>query len=124
MIDCGMRGLCHARLYTHNPRTEVVAASDPDEDNLRRFTETFGVPGYNDYNDMLSNEQIDIAAPVLPVRANADAVVAAARAGVRAIFCEKPLTASLKDADRIVEECRSRSVYFYGGHAFKNYPQM
>ena len=73
---------------------------------------------------MLHKEQIDIAAPVLPVSENAKAIVAAARAGVKAIFCEKPLTASLEEADRTVEECRSRGVYFYGGHTYRNYPQL
>ena len=124
MIGCGMQGMVHARSYHRNPFTEVVAGADPDENNLRRFTEAFGVPGYRDYNEMLATERIDISAPVLPVRANADAVVASARAGARAIFCEKPMTASLEDADRMVEECRSRGVYFYGGHSFRNYPQM
>ena len=124
MIGVGSMGLVHARSYLHNPYTEIVAAADTDSDNLALFTENFGVPGYGSYEEMLGKEQIDIAAPVLPVRANADAIVAAARAGVRAIFCEKPLTASLKDADRTVEECRSRGVYFFGGHTVRNYPQM
>ena len=124
MIGCGMMGMNHARSYKRNPSTQIVAGADPDEVNLRRFTETFGVPGYTDYNEMLAREAIDIAAPVLPVRANADAVVASARAGVKAVFCDKPLTASLQDADRMVEECETRGVYFYGGHTFRNYPQM
>lgn len=124
MIGCGMQGMCHARSYKNNPSTQVVAGADPDEANLRRFIDAFGVPGYRDYNEMLAKEQIDISAPILPVRANADAVVASARAGVKAIFCEKPLTASLEDADRMVQECDARGVYFYGGHTFRNYPQM
>ena len=124
MIGVGMQGLVHARSYVHNPYTEIVAGADTDADNLALFTEGFGVPGYSSYQEMLDKEQIDIAAPVLPVRANADAIIAAARAGVKAIFCEKPLTASLEDADRAVEECRTRGVYFFGGHTIRNYPQM
>ena len=110
MIGVGMQGLCHARSYMHNPYTEVVAGSDTDPDNLDLFTQSFGVPGYSSYEEMLDKEEIDIIAPVLPVRANPDAIVAAARAGVKAIFCEKPLTASLEDADRVVSECRSQGV--------------
>lgn len=124
MIGVGMQGLCHARSYMHNPYTEVVAGSDTDPDNLDLFTQSFGVPGYSNYEEMLDKEEIDIIAPVLPVRANPDAIVAAARAGVKAIFCEKPLTASLEDADRVVSECRSQGVYFYGGHTIRNYPQL
>ena len=124
MIGCGMQGRVHARSYFHNPYTEVVAVADTDPENVRSLSEALGVPGYADYDDMLRNERLDIAAPVLPVRANVDAIVGSARGGVKAIFCEKPLTASLEDAARAVEECRSRGVYFYGGHTFRNYPQM
>ena len=124
MIGVGIQGLVHARSYMHNPHTQIVAAADTDPENLSLFTESFGVPGYSSYEEMLHKEQIDIAAPVLPVRENAKAIVAAARAGVKAIFCEKPLTASLEEADRTVEECRSRGVYFYGGHTYRNYPQL
>ena len=124
MIGVGIQGLVHARSYIHNPHTQIVAAADTDPENLSLFTESFSLPGYSSYEEMLHKEQIDIAAPVLPVRENAKAIVAAARAGVKAIFCEKPLTASLEEADRTVEECRSRGVYFYGGHTYRNYPQL
>ena len=57
--------------------------------NLTLGCRRFGVPGYDTYEEMLARESIDIAMPVLPVRANAGAVVAAAEAGAKAIFCEK-----------------------------------
>ena len=125
MIGCGLMGTHHASAYALNPMTEIVAAADPDSENLERLCERFNVRGrYSSYHDMLANERIDIAAPVLPVSANPDAVVACARAGVRAIFCEKPIAALLEDADRMVEECNSRGIAFACGDAFRNYPQL
>ncbi len=123
MIGVGRQGTHHARAYQLNPSTEVVAGADTDPEILDMFRRRFDLPGYSSYDEMFEKEQIDIAAPVLPVRANADAVVAAARAGVKAIFCEKPLTASLEDADRMVEECRSRGVVFAAGLVPRNYPE-
>ena len=122
IIGGGRQGTVHARAYALHPRTEVVAVADTDSENLDLFCERFGVPGYSGYNEMLAKERIDISAPVLPVRANADAVVASAQAGVKAVFCEKPLTGSLEDADRMVEECRSRDIPFVGGLVARNYP--
>ena len=78
--------------------------ADTDPDNLELAAGRFGVSGYSTYDEMFSEEQIDISLAVLPVKPNADAVVASARAGVRAVFCEKPLTAMLSDADRMVDE--------------------
>jgi len=123
IIGGGRMGTHYGRGYTLNPSTEVVAVADTDAENLELFCRRFKVPGYSSYEEMLKKERIDIGAPVLPVRANADAVVACARAGVKATFCEKPLTASLEDADRMVEECRSRGIHFAAGLVPRNYPQ-
>ncbi len=123
IIGGGRMGTHYGRGYALNPMTEIVAVADTDPENRELFCRRFGCAGYSSYEDMFENERIDIAAPVLPVRANADAVVASARAGVKAVFCEKPLTASLEDADRMVEECRSRGVLFAAGLVGRNYPE-
>ena len=101
-----------------------VAGADTDPELLALFQERFGVSGYPTWDEMFADKQLDIAAPVLPVGVNADAVVASARAGVKAIFCEKPLTASLSDADKMVEESESRGIVFAAGLVPRNYPEM
>ncbi len=123
VIGGGRQGTVHAREYHLNPSTELVAVADSDPQNLELFCRRFSCAGYASYEDMLDKERIDISAPVLPVSANADAVVASARAGVRAISCEKPLTASLEDADLMVEVCRSGDVLFAAGLVPRNYSQ-
>ena len=70
MIGIGRKGAQHARAYRINPRTQIVAAADTDEENLEVFCKRFGVPGYADYHEMLKKESIDIAAPILPVGPN------------------------------------------------------
>ena len=49
--------------------------------------------GYADYHETLAKEQINIAVPILPVRPNPQVVIDCARAGVKAIYCEKPMAA-------------------------------
>ena len=106
LIGCGRKGTEHARGYRFHPLTEVVAAADTDPENLALFCERFDVPVYADYEEMLKKEQIQIAAPILPTSVNPEVVLRCADAGVKAIFCEKPMSASLEDADRLVEVCR------------------
>jgi predicted dehydrogenase len=115
LIGCGRAGAPRGHVFDKHPQCELTAIADTDAENLELGCENFGVPGYSTYEEMFANQELDIALPILPVRPNADAVVAAARAGVRAIFCEKPLTARLEDADRMVEECRSRGVHLAAG---------
>ncbi|MCZ6675665.1 MAG: Gfo/Idh/MocA family oxidoreductase [Candidatus Poribacteria bacterium] len=122
IIGCGRAGTTRARGFDLHPLCEVVAIADTDPENLELGCQRFNAPGYSTYEEMFRNEQIDIAMPVLPVRPNADAVVASAEAGVKAIFCEKPLTASLEDADRMVEACRTRGVHLAAGVVVSSHP--
>ena len=123
VIGCGRKGTGHARAYALYPDTEVVAAADSDPDNLALFCDRFNLEkGYGDYREMLEREDIDIAAPILPVVAHPEAVIACAEAGVRAIFCEKPMACSLEEADRMVEACRD--IPFAAGDAYRSFPQL
>lgn len=127
LIGTGRKGTQHARAFAINPASEVVAAADPDPTNLKLFVERFGLPQnqvYSDYHEMLATEHLDIVAPILPVKFNPDAVVAAAESGAKAIICEKPVSATLADADRMVEACRANGVKFGAGDMFRNQSQI
>jgi predicted dehydrogenase len=123
LIGCGRKGHGHARGYVGNPRTEIVAAADPDRSNMEIFLKRFPVKEYADYHRMLELEEIDIAAPILPVSPNPQVVIDCARAGVKAIYCEKPMAASLEESDAMVDACASRGIRFASGDAYRNMPQ-
>ena len=123
LIGTGRKGNGHARGYEGNPRTKLVAAADSDPSNLAIFRERFPVTGYSDYHEMLAKENVDIAAPILPVKPNPQVVIECARAGVKAIYCEKPMAASLEEADMMVDETASRGIAFASGDAYRNMPQ-
>jgi len=122
IIGGGRQGTHAARAYHLHSRTEVAAVADTDQENLELFCERFAVPGYTTYEEMLAKEDPDIGAPILPVKANPDAVVACARAGVKGIFCEKPLAGNLVDADRMVEECATRGIPLLAGLVVSSHP--
>ncbi|NKB67250.1 MAG: hypothetical protein GKR89_09325 [Candidatus Latescibacteria bacterium] len=123
LIGCGRKGHGHARGYLGNPRTELVAAADPDSSNRQIFLDRFKVAGYAEYADLLARGDIDIAAPILPVQPNPQVVIDCARAGVKAIYCEKPMAASLEEADAMVAECASRGIHLAAGDAYRTMPQ-
>ena len=110
LIGAGRAGVPRARAFDMHPLCQVVAIADTDQSNLELASKRFGAPGYSTWDEMLANHEIDIGMAVLPVRPNADAVVALAQAGVKTIFCEKPLTGSLVEADRMVNETASRDI--------------
>ncbi|MBT5057208.1 MAG: Gfo/Idh/MocA family oxidoreductase [Gemmatimonadetes bacterium] len=122
LIGAGRAGPSRARGFDAHPLCKVVAIADTDPANLDLAATRFGAAPYDNYESMLSREALDIVLAVLPVRPNADAVVAAAETGARAIFCEKPLTASLADADRMVDACATRDIPLGCGVMVSSHP--
>ena len=122
LIGGGRAGPSRARAFDAHPLCAVVAVADTDPENLELTSRRFGAAAYATWDEMFAREQLDIVLPILPVRPNADAVVAAAEAGVKAIFCEKPLTASLADADRMVDACARRGIPLGAGVMVSSHP--
>jgi len=120
VVGCGRKGTVHARSFDTNPLAKVVAGADPDKENLDIFTKRFNCPGYSSYQEMLQKEKIDIVLAILPVSPNPSVVIGCAEMGVKAIQCEKPMAASLADADRMVEVCRKNNVKLAVGDLDRN----
>ena len=122
LIGCGRKGTVHARSYDLDPRARIVAGADTDPENLDLFCERFDVPGYSNYEEMIEQERIDIALPILPVTPNPEIVIRCAQSGVKGIGCEKPMAASLAQADEMVAQCRTHNVVLAAGDLDVNLP--
>lgn len=93
----------HVAAYKASPQVEIVAVCDVVPAALDRYRELWGdASGYTDYREMLAAEQLDLLSIVTPDHLHADCFVAACEAGVRGIFCEKPISTTLADADRMI----------------------
>ncbi len=125
VIGAGLKGTQHARAYQLDSRTEVVAVAEKDPEVLELFRRRFGLErGYTDYREMLANERIDIAAPILPSTVIPEVTLASVEVGVKGVFCEKPMCVTLEEADRMVDACASKGVHFASGDAERNYDYL
>jgi predicted dehydrogenase len=96
---------------------EIVAAAEIVPDKLEKYREQTGIPnGYTDYREMLERERLDFVSIVTWPPLHAEIAVAAAQAGVRGILCEKPMTLSLEDADRMLYACRDAGTMLVVNH--------
>lgn len=78
---------------------------------LERWTGTWpGINTYADYEEMLREERLDVVCVALPDHLHGGVVRAAAAAGVRAIFCEKPISTDLADVDSMIEAVERRNI--------------
>jgi len=111
IIGCGGIARTHAKGYLGLPSTKLVAAADINPEALRKFAGEFPVTAtYVSYKEMLKRERLDIVSVCTWAQYHAAATISAAKSGVRAILCEKPMTTSLGKADEMIGACRRKGV--------------
>jgi predicted dehydrogenase len=106
------------------PRVDLAAVADADADGRQQALQRTGAArGYADYLEMLERERLDLLAigPRQPDQREAMCLAAAA-AGVRAIYCEKPFARALDEADRILAACDARGVRVAVAHQNRAFP--
>jgi predicted dehydrogenase len=118
----------HAAAYAIIPRATVVAVCDLVPSLVEQFRQDWGAAfpdarGYTDYRKMLEREQIDLLSVVTSDHRHAQIVVDAAGAGVKGIFCEKPIATTLADADRMIDACNAHNVPLLIDHTRRWYPE-
>ena len=107
--------ISHAAAYEACDRTDLVACSDLREDVMERFGERYSVPSerqYTDYKEMIAREGLDIVSVATQPEPRAEITVYAADHGIKAIYGEKAMAASMAEADAMVEACERNGVYF------------
>ncbi|MGH2558378.1 MAG: Gfo/Idh/MocA family protein, partial [Thermomicrobiales bacterium] len=118
VIGCGRIAYAHARAYAAEPRVELVACADIDEDTAYRFADEFGIAGrYGDYREVLEHEQPEIVSICTHHHLHAPMTIATARlARPKAILCEKPIALDLQSADEMIAACRATGTLLLIGH--------
>lgn len=112
--------------FTALGRTRVAAVADADATGGAEAAERFGTDKhYLDYREMLDRERLDLVA-VTPrwTDQRRAMVVAAAEAGVKGIYCEKPFAATLADADAMIEACECHGVRIVVAHRRGAVPEL
>jgi predicted dehydrogenase len=107
----------HAGAYSSVSAVELIAGADPDETRLHRFLDRRHVrAGYCNYQEMLQKEPIDLLSVCSPTELHYTMVLAGVQAGVKAIFCEKPLASTVEQGMAMVEACRSAGIVLAVNH--------
>lgn len=118
----------HAASYAGVAETQVVAVCELVPKLIDDFRANWGatwpgVTGYSDYRQMLARERLDILSVVTSDHRHADIVVDAVAAGVKGIYCEKPIATTLADADRMIAAVEAGKVPMIVNHSRRWYPE-
>jgi predicted dehydrogenase len=122
----GVHPHAHVACYANHPHTDVVAICDLVPALFATFDRLWGdrwpnVARYTDYREMLARERLDLLSVVTPDHRHAEVVLAAVPAGVKGIYCEKPMATTLADADRMIAVTEHAGVAMVVNHTRRWY---
>jgi len=98
IVGCGILGTNHARFFSRNPNTTVVAVADLARERAEKLAELVGAKAYVDAADMFAAEKPDLAVVATPDPFHRDPLIAAANAKVPNLITEKPMATTVEDA--------------------------
>ena len=105
----------HAAGFYAEERTNLVACADLRTDVMEAFGKRYDVPvcrQYTDYRQMIDKEAPDIVSVATQPEQRAEIVIYAAEHGVKAIYAEKAMAASMDEADAMVEAVERNGAFF------------
>ena len=123
MINVGVIGFGYwgpnvARNFNETPGARVIAISDADEASLRRAEQSYpGIRMARNDSDLLTASDIDAIAIVTPVSSHFEIAKAALLNG-KHIFVEKPFTASVAQAEQLIELADRKRLKIMVDHTF------
>ena len=107
VIGCSGIGTTHTSGLVGLPNVELAAGCDFVQSTLDAFKAKWqdnwdNISLYTNHQEMLAAEKLDVVTVATSDHRHADLVVDAANAGVKGIFCEKPMATNIQDADRML----------------------
>jgi predicted dehydrogenase len=113
VIGAGSLGFHHARILRSVPGAEMVGIYDADPARAAAVSAELGVHAFPSREALL--EAVDAAVVAVPTTAHAEVALAALDAGVH-LLIEKPIAASVEEADAIVVRAGAAGVVVATGH--------
>jgi len=120
-LNVGLVGLGRmGRVYANDlafrvPNARLAAVADQRADAAAAMAAEFSVPRhYGSHHELLADKEIDAVVIITSTHTHGQMVIDAARSG-KAIFCEKPISLSLDEAEKMVKASDAAGVFFQMG---------
>ena len=112
-------------LFNHHPAIEVVAVADPDPAGRTKAQgRSSAHRAYADYREMLDREKPDLVTVATRwSELHYDRVLASLQVGAH-VFCEKPFTESLAQADELLAVAKAKNLKIACAHQARLAPSL
>jgi UDP-N-acetylglucosamine 3-dehydrogenase len=101
VIGVGSMGKNHVRVYTEMPEAELVAVVDANLETAEQVGRRYRIPAYTDVREMLEKVQPEAVSIVVPTIEHYRVASLALEAGCH-VLVEKPIAATLEDAEKLI----------------------
>jgi myo-inositol 2-dehydrogenase/D-chiro-inositol 1-dehydrogenase len=115
LIGAGRIGTSHAQIIAQRvPGARLAAVADPRPGVADELAQRYGGVGFTNPADLVASPDVDAVVITASSTAHADLIIAAAAAG-KPIFCEKPASMTLEEADRSLAAVKTAGVILQVG---------
>lgn len=121
VIGVGRLGGAHARVLQEIPDVDLVGVHDTDTARAQEVAEKVGSRNFPDIDDLLGH--VDAVVVAVTTSAHHAVTRAALEAGCN-VLVEKPLTASLEEADDLVALAAAKQLFLGVGHVERFNPAI
>ncbi|WP_409303826.1 Gfo/Idh/MocA family protein [Peribacillus sp. SCS-155] len=105
----------HLPEYAANDSVEIVAVCDVVEERAKEVALKYNAKAYNDYKELLADENIDAVSVCTPNYLHAPISIDALNAG-KHVLCEKPMATSMEEAKAMIEAADKNGKQLMIGH--------
>ncbi|MHA6250719.1 Gfo/Idh/MocA family protein [Oceanobacillus sp. CAU 1775] len=109
IVGCGFIAKKHAKAIQEVENANLVAVSDKVPVAMQPYAEEYGVETYEDMDEMLKRDDIDVVSICTPTGLHAPLAIRVANAKKHVIL-EKPIAMTLEETDMIIEVCDRNNV--------------
>ena len=113
IIGVGVHGMHHARLLSGLDSAELSGIYDIDQSASSRVASELGTTAFNSLDELLLN--VDSVTVAAPTSSHYDVVMRCLSQG-KHVLVEKPISESLAESEKMIEEAEKRGIIFSVGH--------
>jgi UDP-N-acetyl-2-amino-2-deoxyglucuronate dehydrogenase len=114
LVGCGRIAKRHSELLGYNEinGAKLVSVCDNVVDKANKIAEQFKVSAYQDMNDMMKSESIDVVVVLTPSGLHAEHVINLSKYG-KHIMVEKPMALSIEDTESMIYACDENNIKLF-----------
>jgi predicted dehydrogenase len=121
VVGVGSVGRHHARILAAMPDVDLVGVADIKPERAQEVAANHNTAAFTSASDLLG--RVDAVSIATPTVSHVDVALPFVESGI-AVLVEKPLAASLADADRLVTAAAARGAILAAGHTERFNPAV